>query len=96
MGFFNKKPNKNKVYSLKEAMDFVSKNPNYTTIDTTGGFKIVDEMEERKHIDIFKERRNSFMKEINGNGAYINMPGVSSLKKEEIRTYQNRYSELGR
>ena len=36
------------------------------------------------------------MKEINGNGAYINMPGVSSLKKEEIRTYQNRYSELGR
>ena len=86
MGFFNKKPNKNKVYSLKEAMDFVSKNPNYTTIETTGGFKIVDEMEERKR----------FMKEIIGNGAYINMPGVSSLKKEEIRTYQNRYSELGR
>ena len=96
MGFFNKKPNKNKVYSLKEAMDFISKNPNYTTIETTGGFKIVNESEERKHIDIFKERRNNFMKEINGNGAYRNMPGVSSLKKEETRSYQNIYSEIER
>ena len=73
MGFLNKKPRKNKVYSLKEAMDLVSKYPNYTAVETTGGFNVVEENMVRNHIDGYKERRNMFLQEMSGNGKYKNI-----------------------
>ena len=73
MGFLNKKPRKNKIYSLKEAMDLVSKYPNYTTVEIPGGFRVVEENAVREHINGYKERRNMFLQEMSGNGKYKNI-----------------------
>ena len=94
MGFFNKKPSRNKVYSLKEAKDFLSKNPNYTTIETTGGFRLVDGSEEREHIENYRARRDKFMEQMSGNGAYRGIK--ANPNSNDLGNWQNRNSELWR
>ena len=39
MGFFTKKPKKNKLYSLQEAMSFVKEQNGYSVIPENGGYK---------------------------------------------------------
>ena len=41
MGFFTKKPKKNKLYSLQEAMSFVKEQNGYSVIPENGGYKVV-------------------------------------------------------
>ncbi len=99
MGFFNKKPNKKKVYSLKEAMDLVRRHPNYTTVEIPGGFKVVEEKAVREHIDGYKERRNMFLQEMNGNRAYKNIGNNlngNNLNENNKKTKYYGYSEIGR
>lgn len=84
MGLFNKKPNKNKVYSCKEAMDFISKNPNYDVIETTGGFHIICEEEARKQINRHKQR-HCFEREISGNSEYRGIGFKNDNSKEQSR-----------
>ena len=50
MGFFNKRPKKEKVYSIKETKEFISSNPNYTAIETIGGFKLIPDDKADVHI----------------------------------------------
>ena len=41
MGLFSKKPKKNKMYTLQEAMSFVRKQEGYSVIPEEGGYKVV-------------------------------------------------------
>ena len=41
MGFFSKKPKKNKLYSLQEAMSFVREQEGYSVVPEEGGYKII-------------------------------------------------------
>jgi len=81
MGLFNKRPNKNKVYTLKEAMDFIRKNPNYTAVETTGGYNVISDTIAKNHINRYKQQ-NSFRQEMSGNGAYKNI-GLSNYNNYE-------------
>ena len=38
MGFFNKRPKKEKVYSIKESKEFIINNPNLRAVERIGGF----------------------------------------------------------
>lgn len=75
MGLFSKKTNKNKIYTLKEAIDFISKNPDYSAVETTGGYNVISDVVAKNHINRYKQN-NAFKQEISGNGAYKNI-GVS-------------------
>ena len=51
MGFFSKKPRKNKVYSLEQAMKFVRNDYKYSAVETSGGYKVItdDKAKEARH-----------------------------------------------
>ena len=55
MGFFNKRPKKEKVYSIKETKEFISRNPNYTAIETIGGFKLIPDDKADVHIKTIRQ-----------------------------------------
>lgn len=55
MAFFNKKPKKSKVYNLKEAMEFVKNNEEYSAVETIGGFKLVHSERVKSEIDLFRQ-----------------------------------------
>ena len=46
MGFFSKKPKKNKVYKLEEAVKFMHEpgNENYSVVETNGGYRLISDM----------------------------------------------------
>ena len=41
MGFFSKKPRKNKIYSLQEAMELISTNEGYSVAEEGNGYKVI-------------------------------------------------------
>lgn len=55
MAFFNKKPKKSKIYNLKEAMEFVKNNEEYSAVETIGGFKLVHSERVKSEIDLFRQ-----------------------------------------
>lgn len=79
MAFFNKKPKKSKVYTLKEAMEFVKNNEEYSAVETIGGFKLVHSEKVKSEIDLFRQnndinslstmeqRKTQFRKELSQN-----------------------------
>lgn len=58
MAFFNKKPKKSKVYTLKEAMEFVKNNEEYSAVETIGGFKLVHSEKVKSEIDLFRQNNS--------------------------------------
>lgn len=58
MAFFNKKPKKSKVYTLKEAMEFIKNNEEYSAVETIGGFKLVHLEKVKSEIDLCKQNNN--------------------------------------
>ncbi len=58
MAFFNKKPKKSKIYNLKEAMEFVKNNEEYSAVETIGGFKLVHSERVKSEIDLFRQNNN--------------------------------------
>ena len=60
MGFFSKKPRKNKVYSLEQAMKFVRNDYKYSAVETSGGYKVITDDKAKEAIDEFQQRRNEF------------------------------------
>ncbi len=55
MAFFNKKPKKSKIYTLKEAMEFIKNNEEYSAVETIGGFKLVHSEKVKSEIDLFRQ-----------------------------------------
>ena len=67
MSFFSKKPKKNKIYTLAQAMELVSKNEGYSVVQEGVGFKIISDNEANKHIAGYKNKmrqRRDFQSEI--------------------------------
>lgn len=60
MGFFQKKPKRNKIYSLTEAMNFVKQDPNYTVIQTTNGYRVIHDQIARAEIEQYKTKISPF------------------------------------
>ncbi len=58
MAFFNKKPKKSKVYTLKEAMEFIKNNEEYSAVETIGGFKLVHSEKVKSEIDLFRQNND--------------------------------------
>ena len=56
--------NSEKVYSIKETKEFISKNPNYTAIETIGGFKLIPDDKADVHIKTIRQRRNDFIERL--------------------------------
>ena len=61
MAYFNKRPKKEKVYSIKESKEFIIKNPNYTAVETIGGFKLIPDDKADVHIKTIRQKRNDFI-----------------------------------
>ena len=95
MGFFNKKPI-DKVYSLKQAIDFINKNPNHTVIETTGGYKIISDNEAREKIDRYKEKTDNFGQRISENGMYKNISSVPQYMQNYKKNQYNEYTSVER
>ncbi len=77
MGFFTKKPKKNKLYSLQEAMSFVKEQNGYSVIPENGGYKVVPDEIANEGIKKYKlnmNARQSFSDRISvGNAPKINV-----------------------
>ena len=43
MVFFSKKPKKNKIYSLQDAMKLVSENEGYSVVQEGNGYRIISD-----------------------------------------------------
>ena len=56
MGLFSKKPKKNKLYTLQEAMSFVSENGGYSVIQEQEGYRIIPDRVANEHIDKYKSQ----------------------------------------
>lgn len=90
MGFFSKKPKKNGVYSLQNAMELIEKYPEYSAVEVKGGFKLMHSEETKQEINRLKERRKEFINMINGNGTYNNDEKIN-VRRYEPYNYQNNY-----
>lgn len=91
MGFFSKKPKKNGVYSLQNAMELIEKYPEYSAVEVKGGFKLMHIEETKQEINRLKEkRRKEFINKINGNGTYNNDEKIN-VRRYEPYNYQNNY-----
>ena len=63
MGLFNKRPSGRKIYTLQEAMSFVSKNEGYSVIEENGGYRVISDKTARVEIERHKSqlsRRDDF------------------------------------
>ena len=58
MGFFSKKPKKNRIYSLQDAMRLVSENEGYSAIEEGNGYKVIPDVEANSYISRYKDRNN--------------------------------------
>ena len=56
MGLFSKKPKKNKLYTLQEAMSFVSENGGYSVIQEQEGYRLIPDRVANEHIDKYKSQ----------------------------------------
>ena len=56
LGLFNKKPKKNKLYSLQEAMNFVSENQGYSVVQEDGGYKVIPDRIANEHINRYRSQ----------------------------------------
>lgn len=91
MGFFNKKPKKEKVYSIKETKEFISRNPNYTAIETIGGFKLIPDDKADVHIKTIRQKRNDFIEGLSAGEEFKNLEypfRESSHIKREYTNYE--------
>lgn len=79
MGFLNKKPNKNRIYSYEEIIKMIQKHPTYSVMQSTGGYRLIDEKETRKSIEECKKKlvlhddRQTFKQRINFESSYQNI-----------------------
>ena len=67
MGLFNKRPNGRKIYTLQQAMSFVSKNEGYSVIEENGGYRVISDKTARVEIERHKSqlsRRDEFRKDM--------------------------------
>ena len=67
MGLFSKKPKRNKIYTLQEAMDFINKNKGFSVIQDEGGYKVIPDEIANMHIARYKARmqeKENFRNEI--------------------------------
>lgn len=91
MGFFNKKPSEKKVYSLEEAMKIISKNSDYSVVETQGGFRLIHDNKVKTQIESIK-KENSFRNRISGDGRYQNLQNqVLTDYKDINNTYNMNY-----
>ena len=63
MGLFNKRPSGRKIYTLQQAMSFVSKNEGYSVIEENGGYRVISYKTARVEIERHKSqlsRRDDF------------------------------------
>ncbi len=56
MGFFSKKPRKNKIYSLQEAMELISTNEGYSVAEEGNGYKVIPDEVASSVIERYKAR----------------------------------------
>lgn len=96
MGFFSKKPNKNKVYEFDKAMKIIAENPEYNAIAVEGGYKVVHDVVANEKINIINQKRKAFINGISGNGAYNNIKVENSNNYYEpphYNSYENNHIE---
>ncbi len=89
MGILSKKPKKNKIYTLAEAMDKVKKYEGYSVVQEENGFKVIPDKAAREHIDRYKERirqRDTFTSGLKA--GYTPNP----IEYNENPDYKHRYS----
>lgn len=93
MGFFSKKPNKNKVYEFDKAMKIIAENPEYNAIAVEGGYMIVDDEVANEKISMINRRRKDFINEISGNGAYnnIKVENNNNYVPPHYNSYENNH-----
>lgn len=93
MGLFSKKPSKNKIYTLSEAMDKVKKYEGYSVVPEENGYKLIPDKEANMHIERYKTRmreRESFK-----NGILTGFTPNGTTNNEN-KTYQYRAYDEGR
>lgn len=56
MGLFNKRPSGRKIYTLQQAMSFVSKNEGYSVIEENGGYRVISDKTARVEIERHKSQ----------------------------------------
>jgi len=102
VGFFSKKPKKNKVYKLEEAVKFMHEpgNENYSVVETNGGYRLISDMEAKSEINkiiSFKDRKEEFASRISEQGNLRKMD-IKPQERIENRIYniQDRYTAAER
>ena len=56
MGLFIRKPKKNRLYTLQEAISFINKNQEYSAIQEEGGYKVIPDSVANEHIDRYRKQ----------------------------------------
>ena len=88
MSFLSKKPKKNKIYPLKKAMEFVSKNEGYSVVPENGGYRIITDKAAREHIDKYKNQirqRGEFTRSLQT--GYTPNPTVYNENQNSMQRY---------
>ncbi len=100
MGLFSRK--EDRIYSLSEAMSLLKteKYARYTTIPVGDGYKLVPIEMASEHIKQYKaagsektgqDARNTFAREISGNGIYRNINNVPNYNNyQSVRGYRGQ------
>ena len=98
MGFFSKKPRKNKVYSLEQAMKFVRNNYKYSAVETSGGYKVITDDKAKESIDEFQQRRNEFkdMYKVNLNNQILSQKLEMQDRYNAAEKYASQNTEFDR
>lgn len=92
MGFFSKKPKKNKIYSLQDAMKLVSENEGYSVIQEGRGYKIISDEEANSHIERYKARNKDMERLRFQEGLRSGVSDTITVNPVENSNYINRYN----
>lgn len=92
MGFFSKKPKKNKIYSLQDAMKLVSENEGYSVIQEGKGYKIISDEEANSHIERYKARNKDMERLRFQEGLRSGVSDTIIVNPVENSNYINRYN----
>ena len=92
MGFFSKKPKKNKIYSLQDAMKLVSENEGYSVIQEGRGYKIISDEEANSHIEIYKARNKDMERLRFQEGLRSGVSDTITVNPERTSNYIYRYN----
>ena len=92
MGFFSKKPKKNKIYSLQDAMKLVSENEGYSVIQEGRGYKIISDEEANSHIERYKARNKDMERLRFQEGLRSGVSDTIIVNPVENSNYINRYN----